>query len=1032
MSRPTNLPILPLPYPIILLPASRVTIPLSAEVGEALLALFGGNNDQLPIVAAVPDTPHNNNSSSAQYGTAAKVLRLVRPPLGRATLESGEKQPRIYLASLHGLTRVCLEERYDHEKVAKLAWDSSTPKLVTRKISYPSSFQIKDSVDTSNSEVPVQVQARESIIKFKAAALRVLQHMAQGSQQQARKDAFYKIAGMLEELKDDADGLQLEDGQNGARENLDRAAWMADVLVGSVLGQSVRTSSSGVEGENEDWADKLTLLSTSNSLARLQLATMILTKLHTKLEVTSRIANAVDESLSKQQKEFFLRQQLRAIEKELKELQQAGAGAAPSGTAKRTNDLDLDPNESDDAELMDIRRKLEAMEPGSEERKAGVREWRRLKRLMGAGGAGGGGGSIEGGVIRGWLEWFTALPWPSVTQPLVASSQVPVTTSAFLADARAQLDSDHYGLDKVKKRLIEYLAVVKLKELAEIAEERRLALEAQKSDEHGALEEVADAADADGREKELQVVLHQTQRPHSPTQNKLERIRKPKGVKGPILLFVGPPGTGKTSLGQSIARALGRPFQRISLGGVRDEAEIRGHRRTYVASGPGLIVQALRKAGRPDFVCLLDEIDKIGSSNFHGDPGAALLEVLDPEQNCNFNDHYINVPIDLSQVLFICTANTLETISAPLLDRCEVVVLPGYTHDEKLHIARRFLLPKQLKSNGLLEEHVKFTEEALKAVATRYTREAGVRTLERSIGSVVRFKAVEWAECLDAIDAHDGKITVSKAPSLPSTSTSLSVVNLDHPSKKALYNPLVKDSELEAILGIARWEDGEESLAERNRSSRRGVVYGLVVMGQGEGGILPVETIVVPTGNKSGMGEGGRLRLTGSLGDVIKESGELALSWVKTHAYDLGITTSPFQDPLKGPNPIDIHLHLPAGAQRKDGPSAGVAMTCALVSLLTGACVPTDVAMTGEITLRGRVTPVGGIKEKVLGAHRAQIRKVILPYANRKDVEHDIAPEIRNAMEFAFVRDLQEALEAAFGKGVIGWRREMKMLESRL
>ncbi|KAF5381932.1 hypothetical protein D9757_007544 [Collybiopsis confluens] len=1053
MSRPTNLPVLPLPYPTILLPASRVTVPLSAEVGEALLALFGAS-DQLPIVAAVPDTPSssNTNPASAQYATAAKVLRLVRPPLGRTNLENGEKQPRIYLASLHGLTRVCLEERYDHE-TTKLALtsESLTPKLAMRKISYPSSFQIKDAALDTNSEIPVQVQARESIIKFKAAALRVLQHMAQGSQQQARKDAFYKIAAMLEELKDDADGLQAEaeDGQNSARENLDRAAWMADVLVGSVLGQSVRPTSSGIEGENEDWADKLSkyfsfflvtfyfidmkknplaLLSTSNSLARLQLATMILTKLHTKLEVTSRIANAVDESLSKQQKEFFLRQQLRAIEKELKELQQAGNVSASNGTAARRNDLDLDPSESDDVEMMEIRRKLESMEPGSEERKAGVREWRRLKRLMGAGGAGGGGGSVEGGVIRGWLEWFTALPWPSVTQPLLASSQSPITTSAFLADARAQLDSDHYGLDKVKKRLIEYLAVVKLKELAEIAEETRLALRAQKSNEHGSLEEVADTADVQGREKELQVVLHETQ---PSAENKLERARKPKGVKGPILLFVGPPGTGKTSLGQSIARALDRPFQRISLGGVRDEAEIRGHRRTYVASGPGLIVQALRKAGRPDFVCLLDEIDKIGSSNFHGDPGAALLEVLDPEQNCNFNDHYINVPIDLSQVLFICTANTLETISAPLLDRCEVVVLPGYTHDEKLHIARRFLLPKQLKSNGLSEDHVKFTEEALKAVATRYTREAGVRTLERAIGSVVRFKAVEWAECLDTINAHDGKIAVSKSP-VPSSSTDLSVVSLGDPSKKALYKPLVQESQLEAILGISRWEDGEESLAERNRGSRRGIVYGLVVMGQGEGGILPVETIVVPTGNKSGGGDGGRLRLTGSLGDVIKESGELALSWVKTHAYDLGITTSPFQDPLKGPNPIDIHLHLPAGAQRKDGPSAGVAMTCALVSLLTGACVPTDVAMTGEITLRGRVTPVGGIKEKVLGAHRAQIHKVILPYANRKDVEHDVAPEIRNAMEFVFVRDLQEALEAAFGHGVIGWRRELNMLESRL
>ncbi|KAJ3818726.1 ATP-dependent protease La [Lentinula raphanica] len=1058
MSRPTKLAILPLPYPIILLPASRITVALSAEVGEALLALFEANDSSLPVVAAVPAAVDCATSANPQFGTAARVLRLVRPPL-RSSLESADsnsKQSRIYLASLHGLTRVRLDERYDHDRAMKTALNSTTPRLVTRKISYPSSLELKDTKDTKDStpSTPLQVQVREAIIKFKAAALRVLQHMAQTSQQQARKDAFYKIAAMLEELKDDAEGLELEDGRNSARDNLDRAAWMADVLVGSVLGQGIRTSAPGNEGESEDWTDKLTLLATSNALPRLQLATMILTKLHTKLELTSRIANAVDESLSKQQKEFFLRQQLRAIEKELKELQQTSSGhpnSIPSGNVSgnaRHNDLDLDSNESDDTELMDIRRKLEAMEPGSEERKAGVREWRRLKRLTGAGGAGAGAGSVEGGVIRGWLEWFTALPWPSITQstPTLtpSKSKSSLTTSAFLASARAQLDSDHYGLDKVKKRLIEYLAVVKLKELAELAEERRLALEAQKpegSEVNEALEDedVAGGA-ADEREKELQVVLRQTQPSVENKPGRMRNSKKSKGVKGPILLFVGPPGTGKTSLGQSIARALDRPFQRISLGGVRDEAEIRGHRRTYVASGPGLIVQALRKAGRPDFVCLLDEIDKIGAGNFHGDPGAALLEVLDPEQNCNFNDHYINVPIDLSQVLFICTANTLETISAPLLDRCEVVVLPGYTYDEKLHIARRFLLPKQLAANGLTEDHVKLTEEALKAVATRYTREAGVRTLERSIGSIVRFKAVEWAECLDAIDGHEGTKIVfddSSDSSHPShtSSAELSIANLDHPSKSntTSYKPLVEESELEAILGIARWEDGEESLVERNRGSRRGVVYGLVVMGQGEGGILPVETIVVPTGNStSGKGTGGRLRLTGSLGDVIKESGELALTWVKTHAYDLGITTSPFHDPLQGPNPIDIHLHLPAGAQKKDGPSAGVAMTCALVSLLTGACVPPDVAMTGEITLRGRVTPVGGIKEKVLGAHRAQIRKVILPYANRKDVEHDVAPEIRNAIEFVFVRDVQEALEAAFGKGVIGWRSQLGMLESRM
>jgi len=482
------------------------------------------------------------------------------------------------------------------------------------------------------------------------------------------------------------------------------------------------------------------------------------------------------------------------------------------------------------------------------------------------------------------------------------------------------------------------------------------------------------------------------------------RPRKP--AKGPILLFVGPPGTGKTSLGQSIAKALNRPFQRISLGGVRDEAEIRGHRRTYVGSGPGLIIQAMRKAERPDPVILLDEIDKIGQSNFHGDPGAALLEVLDPEQNHTFNDHYLNVPYDLSQVLFICTSNSLETISAPLLDRCEVVHLSGYTYDEKMHIARRFLLPKQLAANGLSAEHLELTEPALLHIATMYTREAGVRSLERAIGSVVRYKAVEWAEHIDGFVASSSSTVVIDGNSLPT-------------SPPSTYNKVVEEHELEKILGIARW-DGEE----REREERRGVVYGLVVTGMGEGGILPVESIALPGS--------GKLKLTGSLGDVIKESAELALSWVKMHAYQLGITNTRSQDPLQVPNPIDLHLHLPSGAVKKDGPSAGIAITCAFVSLLTGACVPSNVAMTGEITLRGRVGPVGGIKEKVLGAHRAHVQKVILPWANRKDVEYDVPMEVKAAMQFVFVRTLEEALDAAFGKGVIDWKEHDAVLESRL
>ncbi|THV03449.1 ATP-dependent protease La [Dendrothele bispora CBS 962.96] len=1053
MSRPTELPILPLPYPYILLPASRITVPLPSDVGEAVLALVE-KSDTLPIVAALPTTNPSSHPSFSQFGTAARVLRLVQPPSAtrRNSLKSGDKQPQTYLVSLQGLTRICLGEGYDQELevMRSPVTPSQKPKLLVQSVTYPSTTQVAALKDGSTSEIEAVVQGhpRDTIVKFKVAALKVLQHLAQNVQQQSKKDAYYKISTMLEDLKDDV-AEDLEDGQNGNRENLERAAWMADVLVGNVLPTNVRPPSN--EAENEEWADKLALLTSAHPLQRLDLATIILNKLYTKLEVTSRIASAVDESLSKQQKEFFLRQQMRAIEKELRDLQSSpGSGgdasgisssrdqSGPSGSSKnsRNTDLDFDTNESEDVELMDIRKKLEAMEHGSEERKAGVREWRRLRRLMGGSGAGGGGGggmSVEGGVLRGWLEWLTALPWPTIesedNQSEVKLDLTKSSTSSFLAAARAQLDQDHYGLDKVKKRLVEYLAIVRLKELQEAAEMveedgKRLKLEKER----------AEKAAAEVKPENMQLVKYQPDSEKEAKPESERRVRRKKGVKGPILLFVGPPGTGKTSLGQSIARALDRPFQRISLGGVRDEAEIRGHRRTYVASGPGLIVQALRKAGRPDFVCLLDEIDKLGANNFHGDPGAALLEVLDPEQNCAFNDHYINVPIDLSQVLFICTANSLETISDPLLDRMETVVLPGYTYDEKQHIAKRFLLPKQLKVNGMSEEHVKISDEALKTIATKYTREAGVRTLDRSIGAVVRYKAVEWAEVLDDLAAAGLKVSdvLNTAP-ITSSDDSQTLIKVESKeAQKIRYKPIVEASELEQILGIARGEDGDDSLSERNSGSRRGVVYGLVVMGQGEGGILPVESIVVPAGGQGGSGEGGRLRLTGSLGDVIKESGELALSWVKTRAYDLGLTTSRYQDPLKGQNPIDIHLHLPAGAQKKDGPSAGVTMTCALVSLLTGACVPPDVAMTGEITLRGRVTPVGGIKEKVLGAHRAQIRKVILPYANRKDVEQDVAMEVRREMEFVFVRTLEETLEAAFGKNVIGWRRDIDMLESRL
>ncbi|KAF7309696.1 Lon protease-like protein [Mycena indigotica] len=893
-SSSAKLPILPLPHPTVLLPGSRITLTVPVELGEALLTLIEAA-DALPVVAAVPVASDTDTNSLAEHGVAARILRLVRPP-GRNSRQS-------YLLTLHGLTRIRLSASFTPDP------DNS---LVPCEVQYPPNS--KDS------------PPRKVVDTFKQSAHRLLDRLAQDSGQQIRRDGYSKISAMLEDVTDA------------------RAAWMADILVGTV---------------NASFADKLSILSTTDPEARLVVAAEIFSKLASISEVTSKIATQVEESVYKQQKEHFLRQQLAAIHKELQSL--SGPGNLVNGQSSELDDDEQ--HEADD--LADLKRRIEAMEPGSEERKMGVREWRRLKRIPQ--------GSVENGVIRSYLEWLTAIPWSNST------SETPraITDRSFLTAAREQLDADHFGLEKIKKRLIEYLAVVRLKEMNAERERQAAAAILPKVEEKSNVDDTKDKTTSPP-------IIRPTR----------------KSVKGPILLFVGPPGTGKTSLGQSIAKALNRPFQRISLGGVRDEGEIRGHRRTYVASGPGLIVQALRKAGRSDPVFLLhvtphlDEIDKIGGSNFHGDPSAALLEVLDPEQNHTFNDHYINVPVDLSQVLFICTANSLETISGPLLDRCEVVQLSGYTYDEKMHIARRFLLPKQLKQNGMDADHVQIAEPALMTIATRYTREAGVRSLERAIGAVTRYKAVEWAEHIDA------QATGSPKP----------------------YSPVVQESELEAILGIARW-DAEE----REREERRGVVYGLVVMGQGEGGILPVETIAVPGA--------GRLKLTGSLGEVIKESGEIALSWVKTHAYDLCITESRAQDPLKVPELIDIHLHLPAGAQKKDGPSAGIAMACAFVSLLTGARVPANIAMTGEITLRGRVTPVGGIKEKVLGAHRAQISKVILPWANRKDVEHDVAPEIQRVMEFVFVRTVNEALEAAFGKDTLGWRNGISgplMLESRL
>ena len=614
-----------------------------------------------------------------------------------------------------------------------------------------------------------------------------------------------------------------------------------------------------------------------------------------------------------------------------------GQDDAPPPPSRARSMMEEEDDDDGADEVTALATRLEQVPLTPEARKACQQELRRLKRMPSQ--------SMERGMLINYLETMADLPWERTSADLDAetlASLVPTSAAGdvhaepLIPRARKVLDADHYGLDKIKKRILEYLAVLDLKQV-----QAREAAEARAA--HA-------APDADVGDLGRVTVQH----------------------KGPILLLVGPPGTGKTSIARSLAAALQRPFVRLSLGGVRDEAEIRGHRRTYVGALPGSIVGALRRAKASDCVMLLDEVDKLSSGNaLHGDPTAALLEVLDPEQNHTFKDHYINVPVDLSRVLFIATANTLDTIPEPLLDRTDVVSVPGYTHDEKVAIARQHILPKQIEAQGLQPAQVQISDEVLLAIATAYTREAGVRTLERRIGDVVRAKAVEYAEHRSL-----GGMSSSKA-----------------------YDPVVRVADLARILGHETYEP-EVADAE----GVPGVATGLAYQGSGNGGILHIESAFMPPGNA-------QLKLTGSLGDVIRESAELAFSWVKAHAFALGITADRASEFPKN----DVHLHIPSGATPKDGPSAGVAMTCALVSLYLRVPLDPRLAMTGEITLRGHVTPVGGIKEKVLGAHRAGIRKVVLPTRNRKEYEQDLPKTVRDDLQVVFVGTIHEALAAVFG-----------------
>ncbi|KAL8731601.1 MAG: hypothetical protein Q9166_003289 [cf. Caloplaca sp. 2 TL-2023] len=597
-------------------------------------------------------------------------------------------------------------------------------------------------------------------------------------------------------------------------------------------------------------------------------------------------------------------------------------------------------DEEEPNELEELKKRLDDAKLTPEAQKVADRELKRLKKMNPA--------QAEYGVCRTYLETLAEIPWIIATE-----DQLGVET---LKRARKQLDDDHYGLEKIKKRLLEYLAVLRLKQ----GINADLDAQIQKANEDAkAIKDLKeDERKSSGSESEVDTA-------------KIPILQGRRRVdKSPILLLVGPPGTGKTSLAKSVATALGRKFHRISLGGVRDEAEIRGHRRTYVAAMPGLIVNGLKKVGVANPVFLLDEIDKVGSSNFHGDPSAAMLEVLDPEQNYTFNDHYVNIPIDLSKVLFIATANSLDTIPPPLLDRMETISLSGYTTVEKRHIANRHLIPKQVTTNALSDGQVKFTDEVVDTIITSYTRESGVRNLEREIGSVCRYKAVEYA------DANDS-------------------------SNPASYNPNISVSDLETILGIERFD---EEIAEKK--SVPGIVTGLVAYSTGgQGSILFIEVADMPGT--------GRVQLTGKLGDVLKESVEVALTWVKAHSYELGLTHDSNEDIMKDRS---VHVHCPSGAIPKDGPSAGLAHTIALISLFSGKAVPPQIAMTGEVSLRGRVMPVGGIKEKLIGALRAGVRTVLLPNNNRKDVK-DLPEEVKEGLEIVHVGHIWEAVRFVWPEG---------------
>jgi len=638
---------------------------------------------------------------------------------------------------------------------------------------------------------------------------------------------------------------QLSDDLQGVAANIDDAGRLADFIAGTLPSLSTLV--------------RQELLETANVRKRLESLIRELSKELEVLELRSKIHEQVQEQVSQNQREYLLREQMKAIQKELGE------------------------QDDSQAEIDELRKKVEEAGMTAEAKKECDRELKRLAKMTPA--------SAEYMVSRTYLEWMTSLPW--------AKSSGTSAEEIDITKAHDILNEDHYDLEKVKERILDYLAVKKLQ----------------------------------------------------------------PGMKGPILCFVGPPGVGKTSLGKSIARAMGRKFVRISLGGMHDEAEIRGHRRTYIGALPGQIIQGLKRAESNDPVCMLDEVDKLGR-DFRGDPSAALMEVLDPEQNSSFRDHYLDVPFDLSKVIFIATANWMDPIPEPLRDRMEIIELPGYTGEEKIHIANRYLIPKQATEHGIkLGEQIEFTEEGLKEIIHSFTREAGVRNLEREIGTITRKQARRIAE---------GK------------------------TEKMVVTPEV----VREFLGVQKFRT-EREIDERVKQP--GVAVGLVWTPVG-GDIVFIEA--------SRMRGGKQFTTTGHLGEVMQESMTAALTWVRSNAEKYGIDPDFFRKQ-------DIHIHVPSGAVPKDGPSAGAAMVTSLVSLLSGRPIKNRLAMTGEMTLSGVVLPVGGIKEKVLGAKRAGVKEVLLPADNEPNAKADLPPELLGDLKITYVHTLDEVLQNALEKEAI-------------